>query len=65
MLHCLKESINENRTIFDFMIGDQEYKQKFATHSEPLPAFHIFQRSIKGWVNRKAIEANMKARQKI
>lgn len=65
LLHTLKTTFEEKRTIFDFMIGDQEYKQKFATHNEPLLALHLFQKSIKGWINRKAIEANMKARQKI
>jgi CelD/BcsL family acetyltransferase involved in cellulose biosynthesis len=64
MLHTLERTFQEGRSIYDFMIGDQDYKQKFATHHEPLPALHIFQRSLKGWLNRKTIEANMKARRK-
>ena len=65
MLHTIKTAFEENRSCFDFMIGDQEYKQKFATHQESLPALHLFQRSIKGWLNRKAIEANIRARQQV
>ena len=64
MLHTLKRVFEEKRKQYDFMIGDQDYKKKFATHRSPLYSIHIFQRSIRGWLNMKTIQANINARKK-
>ena len=60
----LRHAWEENRTI-DFLPGNLDYKEKIASRVDPVYELHIFRRSIRGYLAKRLIEWNIRARKKI
>ena len=60
----LRHAWEENRTI-DFLPGNLDYKEKIASRVDPVHELHIFRRSIRGYLAKRLIEWNIRARKKI
>ena len=60
----MKRAWDEGRVI-DFLPGNFEYKEKLAASVEPVREFHWFRKSVRGYLARRLILWNMRARKKI
>lgn len=62
LLDSLQKSLDSGMSRFDFMQGNQEYKQKIGTHSEPVYTVSLFQKSGSGRLNKWIIGGIQKRR---
>ncbi len=62
LLENLRRAAEAEKQCFDFMQGNQSYKQKLGTHSEPIYTVSLFQKSFAGRLNRWLIRGLQKSR---
>jgi len=60
----LRRAWNEGRMV-DFLPGNLDYKEKVASRVEPVRELHLFKKSIRGYLAKRLIEWNIRARKKI
>ncbi len=60
----LRRAWEEKRKV-DFLPGNLDYKEKIATHVEPVRELHLFKKSFRGFLARRLIIWNLKVRKKI
>jgi CelD/BcsL family acetyltransferase involved in cellulose biosynthesis len=64
LVHNLAVSHAAGRSV-DFLPGHLDYKQRFATRTEPVRELHWFRRSARGFLARKLILLNMRIRRRL
>lgn len=60
----LRRAWEEGRMV-DFLPGNLDYKEKVASRVEPVRELHLFKKSIRGYLAKRLIEWNIRARKKI